>query len=108
MLKLITGSIKFAIFAVIILVLGNWIHWSGSTLSDHIKTHMSQVERHSPSELSKIHESRIESKKILNAVRARPTETHSREQMTSQDQAQFRALLKDLTTHSKSSKQARQ
>jgi len=113
MLKLIGWVIKTTIFAAVILVLGNWIHWKGTTLSDHIKTQMAQVDRHAPIELSKIHlnqlpeaakniirESRIESKKSAS-TRGQPSTARahdSRDRISTQDQAQFRALLKELTT----------
>ena len=40
MLKIIGWIIKSALFAVLVLVLGNWIHWGDKTVSDQIKTKM--------------------------------------------------------------------
>jgi hypothetical protein len=45
MLNAIRGLLKFSVVAVFVLVLGNWIHWGGRTLSDEVKTQMSHAER---------------------------------------------------------------
>ena len=109
MLKIISWTIKTAIFSAIVLFLGNWIHWKGATLSDHIKSNMAQVERHASTDLTKLHieipeaaknlirESRIENKKTL-PHQAKNNPVNPRDQMSRQDQAQFRAFLKELST----------
>jgi hypothetical protein len=45
MIRAVSWMIKTALFAAFILVLGNWIHWGGKTVSDQVKTEMSQVQR---------------------------------------------------------------
>lgn len=37
--------IKVTLFSIVILVLGNWIHWNGKTVSDQVKTQISHAER---------------------------------------------------------------
>jgi hypothetical protein len=44
MLKLVSMLIKLALFSVLILVLGHYIHMDGRTVSDHVKSHLSQAE----------------------------------------------------------------
>jgi len=45
MLRLIGFMIKVCVFSIVVLLLGNVIHWRGRTLSDQVRTSMSQVER---------------------------------------------------------------
>jgi len=45
MLKLIFGVFQLAIFAAIVLVLGNFVKWHGHTISDEIKTRVSHAEQ---------------------------------------------------------------
>lgn len=44
MLKIIGWILKLTVFAALILVLGNWFHWGGKTISDQVKTQMSHAE----------------------------------------------------------------
>ncbi len=44
MLKLLSGCIKLTVFSLLILVLGNWLHWDGKTISDQVKVGMSHAE----------------------------------------------------------------
>lgn len=45
MLKLIGWLIKTTIFAALVLVLGNLIHWQGRTISDQVKAQLAHVEK---------------------------------------------------------------
>ena len=45
MLNAIKSMIKILFFSIIVLVIGNWIHWNGRTVSDQIKVQMSNAER---------------------------------------------------------------
>lgn len=45
MIHAIGWLIKTAFFAAFILVLGNWVHWGGRTVSEQVKNEMKQVER---------------------------------------------------------------
>ncbi len=45
MLNLISGILKLAIFAAIVLILGNTIRWRGHTISDEIRTRVSHAEQ---------------------------------------------------------------
>ncbi len=45
MLKGIGYLIKLALFSVLVLILGNAVHWEGKTISDQIKIRMSHAER---------------------------------------------------------------
>ena len=44
MIKLFSNLIKFAIFSIAILVLGNYFRWDGKTVSDQIQTRVSHAE----------------------------------------------------------------
>src|SRR5262245_40182579 len=48
MLKLIGWTIKLTVFAVIVLVLGNWLQIDGKSISDQVKSHMSHAQRQAP------------------------------------------------------------
>ena len=39
--KAVFSLIKYTVFAIAVLFLGNWIEWEGRTLSDHIRVFMS-------------------------------------------------------------------
>ncbi|MCM2324399.1 MAG: hypothetical protein NDJ90_14165 [Oligoflexia bacterium] len=45
MFRLLGLLIKASLFAIIVLVLGNWLHWGDRTISDEIKVRMSHAER---------------------------------------------------------------
>lgn len=44
MLKTIGSCIKFLLFSLVILILGNWIKWEGKTISDQVKIKMAHTE----------------------------------------------------------------
>lgn len=43
MIRALSGLIKTCLFAAVILILGNWIHWGGKSVSEQVKTEMTQV-----------------------------------------------------------------
>lgn len=45
MLRPIFWVVKVAVFSIIVLALGNWIHWRGRTISDQVKTNISHAEQ---------------------------------------------------------------
>ena len=45
MLRAIAFLIKATLFAVLVLVIGNWARWDGRTLSDQVKHAIAQAER---------------------------------------------------------------
>ncbi len=45
MFKLIGALIKTALFALIILLLGNLVRWDGRTISDHVRAQTAKLER---------------------------------------------------------------
>jgi hypothetical protein len=45
MLRAVRFTLKLALFAVVVLVLGNWIHWKGHSVSDQVRIQMSHAER---------------------------------------------------------------
>ncbi len=53
MFKLIGWVFKITIFAVIVLALGHLIKWDGKTISDQMKTSLSQAERSAPVKAAK-------------------------------------------------------
>jgi hypothetical protein len=44
MLKTIGFCVKFIVFSILVLVLGNRLHWNGKTISDQVKIGMSHAE----------------------------------------------------------------
>ena len=44
MIKLFGSLLKFALFSIGVLILGNWIRWDGKTVSDQIQTRVSHAE----------------------------------------------------------------
>ena len=47
MFKLMGFFVKITLFSSMILVLGQLIHWNGKTVSDQVRTHLSQAQRSS-------------------------------------------------------------
>lgn len=45
MLKVLGLLFKFSLFSILVLVLGNVLSWNGRTISDQVRTSLSQVER---------------------------------------------------------------
>lgn len=45
MLRFVLLILKLSTFALLVLVLGNWIHWGDRTVSDRVKDQISQAER---------------------------------------------------------------
>ena len=45
MLRLIGWLCKVILFTAVVLVLGNWFHWGGKSISDQVKTGMAHAEK---------------------------------------------------------------
>jgi uncharacterized membrane-anchored protein YjiN (DUF445 family) len=45
MLKALGWIVKLTLFSVAILLAGDWIHWSGKTLAQHVRTQAAHAER---------------------------------------------------------------
>src|SRR5277367_1749199 len=45
MFRAIFWVMRLAIFSVIVLALGNWIHWRGKTISDQVQVNLSHAEQ---------------------------------------------------------------
>ena len=45
MFKLLGFFVKVTVFAVIVLVIGNMVHWNGRTVSDEVRVQLSHAER---------------------------------------------------------------
>lgn len=45
MFKALFWVVKVAVFSLIVLALGNWIHWRGRTISDQVNTNISHAEQ---------------------------------------------------------------
>ena len=111
MLKLIGWTIRTALFAALVLVLGNWIKWKGTTLSDHLRVGMSQVERKvdvqmpTASSISEATRNLIkESKTAPRHPEVAKAPTHlsrSHDQISRSDRREFRDFLRELSTHPK-------
>ena len=45
MLKAIATLFKMLVFSILVLMIGNWVSWSGRTLSQHVETQVSRAEK---------------------------------------------------------------
>jgi hypothetical protein len=89
MLKLLGSGIKLVIFSLLVLILGNWLHWDGRTISDQVKMGMSHAE-----ESSVVHSLRSWAQKItLNAREG--------EEITTSERQKLKALIKELNSSHK-------
>jgi len=94
MLKLISGILKLAIFAAIILVLGNTIKWRGHTISDEIRTRVSHAEQ----VFGDMPAARATSRVALKATsHASSSRTHPEaEQISPSERQKLKALIQEL------------
>ncbi len=124
MLKAIGWVLKAAIFSVVVLILGNWLHVGGKTISDQVKTQMSHAEHSglgdaasSISNMGKGWAEKITGDAKKGAVRAPRTSQNSSqstgtpvaqkeneipsaaaEEIPSSERQKLRALIRDLNT----------
>lgn len=54
MIRAIGFVLKLSLFAIAVLVLGNWIRWDGRTISDQVRLKMSSATRDVPAGVSKL------------------------------------------------------
>lgn len=79
MFKLLWGFCKIAAVACVALVLGSWIRWDGTTISDHIRSGMSHAERR---------------------ITVEPVGLPSGEKILTTERQKLRDLIKELNTPS--------
>lgn len=107
MLNAFSIFIKCALFAVIVLILGNWIQWKGKTLSDQVKVQMAHAE-HSEwgqglqdwsksifDDIKTTLRSQNENKTRLNQSLPRQ---NSREEIDGKEKQKLRSLIGDLNS----------
>ncbi len=97
MLKAIGWLVKLAVFSVVILVLGNWLRWDGKTVSDQIRTHLSQAERSDTvSSVRKWAGSLVEDARRGTSRLSNPDQFASKEEIKASERQKLRALIREL------------
>jgi len=81
MFKLIFGIIKLAIFTVVVLIASHHIKWDGKTVSDQVKTHMSQAQK-SPA---------------LEKIRRKKPRVHTIDTIDLQDRNKLKELIRNMS-----------
>lgn len=90
MLKAIGWVLKTTVFAVVILILGNWIRWDGKTVSDQVKSKMAFATRSSPS----VEKTMKQMKSLKDRISTgNPAES---EQISQAEREKLRSLMKNL------------
>ena len=95
MIKLFGNLIKFAIFSIAVLILGNYVRWDGKTVSDQIQTRVSHAENSDMA--AKI---KIWSKELIEDAKKAPT--HSTSQVYSKKQSRAVTATAGASTHAAS------
>lgn len=106
MLRIFGFCLKITFFSILILILGNTIHWEGRTISDQVKLRMSHADR-SPI----VNSVRNWAEKVTHDARKgilrRPyrTEVHSltsiHEEIPSSERQKLKALIEELNSSRK-------
>ncbi|MEK6578827.1 MAG: hypothetical protein AABZ55_06340 [Bdellovibrionota bacterium] len=100
MLRLLGWLIRAAVFALVVLVLGNWFQYKGKTLSDQVRTGMAQAERTSVYKEAKTWANQVKSKTGFNhkvtkiAPKANPE--ISDEDLPASERQKLKALIHEL------------
>jgi uncharacterized membrane protein len=115
MFKAIGWLIKTALFAGLVLVIGNLVNWRGRTISDQVKTQLSHAERTELGEKLKdwtsdsraykddlVRETTHEAKKLTrwrpHAAVTASEEGEPGEQLPSSERQKLRALIRELNS----------
>lgn len=106
MLRMIGLLIKITLFSLLVLILGNWIHWHGKSISDQIKTQLSSAEHLGSSALRNfsdreprrhpisIGQGRSSAEKPADSI----SEANVPEQLHSSERQKLRALIRELNS----------
>lgn len=105
MLKLLYHCIKTILFAIIILVLGNWLKWDGKTLSEQVKEQMTH-----PNYVNYFKRFQQKSSDLFNDLHhTAPHNTHETrtparsayEEISPSEKQKLRALIQELNASKK-------
>lgn len=103
MLKLLGATIKLGILSLIVLVLGNWLHWGGKSISDQIKTGMAHAEKTPWVSDAKDWASTL-SEDVRNGLKKKSISGEAGlqvEEVTGSERQKLRALIKELNGNSR-------
>ena len=95
MLKLLGLFIKLALFAVFVLVLGNWLQWRGKSISDQVKLGMSHAEHTQTFSQIKKWATTVSHEAQLG-FQKRESETSSKEDIPDSERQKLRSLIREL------------
>jgi hypothetical protein len=103
MLRLIGTVIKTAIFAIIVLVLGNWLRWDGKTISDQVKIGMAHAEKQNILQSVRVWAEQIthDAKQGLRRKPSQPLTSQSTEEISSSERQKLKALIRELNSSHK-------
>ena len=98
MLRAFFWVLKVAVFSLIVLALGNWIHWRGRTISDQVKVNISHAEQLT-GEVADNAKTWVEEKKkqAENALgEAKEKAQEAPEHIAPSERQKLRALIREL------------
>lgn len=100
MLKTLGALIKFGIFALIILMLGNWLRWGGRTISDQIRLGMAHAEKSNWMESIRKWTTEVttDARKGFQKGATRLTPPPSNEEISTSERQKLRALIQELNS----------
>ncbi len=106
MLKFIGTCIKVVTFSLLVLILGNWIHWDGKTISDQIKLTMNHPETshilgNVKSWATKLtQDARKGIGKKLQSPSKRIDDSTTKEEFSASEKQKLKALMRELNSSS--------
>jgi len=95
MLKAFGYCFRVIIFSILVLILGNWLHWDGRTISDQVRLRMSHAE-----ETGWVGTVRNWAEKITHDARKglqkKNTHVSAQEEIPSSEREKLKALIREL------------
>ena len=108
MLKAIGYVLKLSLFAIAVLMLGNWVRWDGRTISDQVRLKMSSASREVPVGVAKLknwgdHVSSGvaggKSKRTASASHSNPVSAaHTSDRISPAERDKLRSLIQELNS----------
>lgn len=100
MLKILGFLLKFTIFSLLILVLGNWLRWDGKTISDQVKLRMSHAEEAGILGTVKGWADRV-THDAKQGFKRKMTEMPMQEEISPTERQKLKALIRELNSSHK-------
>lgn len=103
MFKALGLCIKLVIFSILVLILGNWLHWDGKTISDQVKLKMAHAERVGIVDTMRDWAEKVthDAKKGFQKKTGRSSSTtpsEAQEEITSSERQKLKALIRELNS----------